>query len=114
MANKPPSAETYAPMADRFISPSPPMEGYAREILTILVEECAEVQQRATKAMRFGVGETQPGQPFSNAQRLAAEIGDLLEMVDRAISIGLINQDDIDMGRRHKRQQLAIYMQFKP
>lgn len=97
--------------ATKFVSPSPPMEGYERELLTILVEECAEVQQRATKALRFGIGEIQPRQEHTNSERLAAEIGDVLEMVDRVLAAGLIRQADIDAGRQHKRQQLAVYMQ---
>jgi len=101
-------------MAAPFRSPSPPLEGYPRELLTILVEECAEVQQRATKAMRFGIDERQPGQDLTNSERLAAEIGDLLEMIDRALDAGLINQIWIDYGRRHKQDQLAVYMQTQP
>lgn len=78
-------------------------------LLCRLVEECAEVQQRATKAMRFGISEKQPGQDFTNAERLAAEIGDVLEMVERIKAAGLIRQADIDTGRRHKRRQLSVY-----
>jgi hypothetical protein len=98
-------------MSERFVSPSPPMSGHPRELLTILIEECAEVQQRATKALRFGIDEVQPGQTFTNAERLAAELGDLIEMVERVKAAGLVLQRDIDMGRRHKQHQLEIYMQ---
>ncbi len=51
-------------------------------LLVSLAEECAEVAQRATKALRFGLDETQPGQPISNAVRLVDELEDLALIVD--------------------------------
>lgn len=98
-------------MPERFRSPLPPPEGIDRELLTILVEECAEVQQRATKALRFGLAEVQPGQPHDNAARLAHEVGDLLEMVDRLCDIGVIRRDAVQNGRRRKRSQLKKFLQ---
>ncbi len=47
-------------MVEKFTTPAPLPTAYQREILTILIEECAEVQQRATKMLRFGIEETQP------------------------------------------------------
>ncbi len=46
-------------------------------LLSILAEECAEVAQRASKALRFGLAESQPGQPLSNAERIRLEFADL-------------------------------------
>lgn len=46
-------------------------------LLTILAEECAEVAQRASKALRFGVNEVEPGQEETNAKRLLMELVDL-------------------------------------
>lgn len=46
-------------------------------LLTCLAEECMEVAQRATKAIRFGLQEIQPGQPHTNAERLTLELNDL-------------------------------------
>jgi len=51
-------------------------------LLTILQEECAEVSQRAAKAIRFGLDEVQEGQPFDNHARLAGELKDLLAAVE--------------------------------
>jgi NTP pyrophosphatase (non-canonical NTP hydrolase) len=47
-------------------------------LLTILAEECAEVAQRASKALRFGPHEKQPGQDYTNLERIEAEMADLL------------------------------------
>lgn len=94
-----------------FVSPEPPPTPYQRELLEILIEECAEVQQRATKMLRFGVQEIQPGQDLTNAQRLAREYGDVTEVADRLSEIGLMPQRDIAEGRFSKRRQLAKYLQ---
>jgi hypothetical protein len=47
-------------------------------LLTIIAEESAEVSQRATKALRFGLDEVQQGQPHNNADRMLIEFADLL------------------------------------
>ncbi len=47
-------------------------------LLVILSEECCEVAHRASKALRFGLDEVQAGQDLTNAQRLTAEMADLL------------------------------------
>lgn len=102
-------------MSERYITPAALPTPYENELLTILIEECAEVIQRATKAQRFGLTEVQPGQPLSNSTRLAHEIGDLFEVVDRlrAENGPIVSQDVLD-GKANKRQQLAKFMQFKP
>jgi hypothetical protein len=57
-------------------------------LLTILSEECAEVSQRATKALRFSLSEVQPGQDFTNAQRIMHEWADLAGTLDLLIAEG--------------------------
>jgi hypothetical protein len=52
----------------------------SEHLLTCLAEECAEVGQRVSKALRFGLAEVQPGQPLNNAQRIAAEVKDVLSV----------------------------------
>lgn len=99
---------------EKFVSPCAPPEGYVRELLTILVEECAEVQQRATKALRFGVGEVQPGQALNNIERLSLEVGDLLEVLDSLEGEGALSPAHIDEGQANKRRQLDRYMQARP
>ena len=49
------------------------------------MEECAEVSQRASKALRFGLTDpagTEPGQPYINKDRLLMEINDLYAVID--------------------------------
>jgi hypothetical protein len=101
-------------MTEKFITPGELPTPHERELLTILIEECAEVQQRATKALRFGLSEIQPGQLFTNKFRLGGEVGDLLEVIDRCLKAEVLRQTSIEEGRVHKRKQLDKYMQTEP
>lgn len=96
---------------EKFKSPCPPPTPYQRELLEILIEECAEVQQRATKMLRFGVEEVQPGQDLNNAERLSLEFGDLREIGYRCQQEGLILTSLAEAGRYRKRLQLQKFMQ---
>jgi hypothetical protein len=51
-------------------------------LLICLSEECAEVSQRASKALRFGLQEVQSGQEQTNAERIAQEFQDLLAIIE--------------------------------
>lgn len=99
---------------DKFISPYPLPTAREREILVILIEECAEVQKRATKALRFGLGETQPGHSYDNSGRLSLEVGDVLTTIDLARNEGILQATAIAEGKAHKLEQLAKYMQTEP
>lgn len=98
-------------MSDKFVTPCPLPTDYEREVLTILIEECAEVQQRATKLLRFGRDEIQPGQELSNAERLSHELGDLKAIVQLASEAGLIFGRLIEEAAKRKRAKLFKYMQ---
>ena len=52
-------------------------------LLTILSEECNEVGQRVSKALRFGLTEVEPGYEFkmNNAERILQEYCDLMAVV---------------------------------
>jgi hypothetical protein len=82
-----------------------------REILVILMEEAAEVQQRASKLLRFGRDEIQEGHHLNNAQRLSLEIGDMAVLVQMAIDEGLVIPGDITARAARKREKLRKYMQ---
>lgn len=53
-------------------------------LLTIAGEEGLEVAHRASKALRFGLTEIQPGQEKTNWERLMGELHDLLAAVEMA------------------------------
>lgn len=50
-------------------------------LLTCLAEEANEVAVRASKAIRFGLEEAQPGQDENNAERLMRELNDMMAVI---------------------------------
>lgn len=88
-------------------------------LLTILAEECAEVAQRATKALRFGLQETEPGQNDNNATRLVGEYVDLLAVVEMLCDNGAlpkIAQAEfrvlIDMSLQLKKVKIEHFLKY--
>lgn len=59
-------------------------------LLVILAEECAEVQQQVTKALRFGLDDHEPGKVETNRMRLRAELHDLTAAVEMLVESGSI------------------------
>lgn len=87
-------------------------------LLTILAEECNEVAVRASKALRFGVDEVEPGQPLTNAERINAEVIDLmaaLEMLNDANMLpalsprGMIPYQHLTAAKKAKVEKFLIY-----
>ena len=70
------------------------------ELLVILMEECAEVQQEASKLIRFG------SDTWADVLNFEKEIGDLLCMIDLCHKQGLINEDAIIQAAEAKREKL--------
>lgn len=99
---------------EKFVTTEPLPTDREREILNILIEEAAEIQHRACKALRFGLLDTQPGQGLTNKSRLAEEVGDLLGIMDLGIAEGVLRSDVIATARRAKQAKLAKFMQTEP
>lgn len=53
-------------------------------LLIRAMEECAEVAQRLSKALVFGLGEVQPGHIDDNRTRVLQEYGDLVQVMRMA------------------------------
>lgn len=69
------------------------------ELLTVTMEECAEVIQSASKIIRFGYTE-------ESRFNLAKEIGDLMCMVDLLKRDGFITDDEIEIYKSEKAEKL--------
>ncbi len=86
----------------------------AEHLLSCLAEECAEVAQRVSKALRFGLSEVQPGQPLNNAQRIVYELGDLMSVAIMLQEDGVLPEpaEDFDELLAAKRVKVEFYMAF--
>jgi hypothetical protein len=77
--------------------------------LIMLMEECAEVAHRASKQLRFGRDEVQPGQDQPNHARLREEIMDVHAVIERLIEANLIEPisfADTDEHRKNKQAKV--------
>lgn len=68
----------------------------SEHLLSCLAEECAEVAQRVSKALRFGLAEIQPGQPLTNAQRIEQELTDLIAVAAKLNDENILDMNGID------------------
>jgi hypothetical protein len=75
---------------------------YEKEMLTITMEECAEVIQACSKVIRFGETPT-------NLTALEKEIGDLYCMIDMLHQHDYISYTRIDDYSLLKREKLKVY-----
>ena len=79
-------------------------------LLMILAEECAEVAQRVSKALRFGLDEVQPGQQLTNEQRIWGEMNDLAgvgEMLIAARGAGGFCRDAVEAKKAKVERYLS-------
>lgn len=79
---------------------------YEKELLTVLMEECAEVIQAASKVIRFGPDSTWEGQ--SALSNLEKELGDLQCMVDllhQHDMVSYVNMDECAVRKYEKLKE---------
>lgn len=77
---------------------------YKTELLVVLMEECAEVIQEASKIIRFGEDAEYNGE--TALSRLEKELGDLQCMVDLLHANNMISYDNLEKYADAKEQKL--------
>ncbi|MBU4427646.1 MAG: hypothetical protein L6406_04850 [Desulfobacterales bacterium] len=82
-------------------------------LLTCLAEECAELQQAISKALRFGLQDRYPGASTTNAQDIAKESIDVLAVIDLLQEQGIITQPrETKAMYDAKRKRVNEYMKY--
>lgn len=61
-------------------------------LLTVLSEECSEVQQAVSKALRFGAKDSRPGTNTTNAKDIEKEFIEAMAVRDMLRELGVITQ----------------------
>ena len=77
---------------------------YQHELLVILMEECAEVIQEASKIIRFGEDNEYNGE--TALQRLEKELGDLQCMIELLHSADMVSSTKLDIYADEKYEKL--------
>lgn len=79
-------------------------------LLTCLTEECAEIQQATTKALRFGLNDDY--KEITPSDAIVLECNDLLAVVELLVEEGAIK----DIGQREainkKKEKLLKFMEY--
>jgi NTP pyrophosphatase (non-canonical NTP hydrolase) len=81
-------------------------------MLTILAEECAEVQKAICKALRHGLDSVNPStlDSDSNRQEIEHKMGDVLALSDILIGNGTLSMTNIGYWRNSKPQRMKPYL----
>lgn len=74
----------------------------AQELLTILMEECGETIQSASKIIRFGLD-------ADNRENLVKEVGDLLCMIELLHEYDMVAWSELEERAIVKRKKLEKY-----
>jgi len=82
------------------------------ELLVILSEECAEVQQAAIKCIRFGMTSVSTVDPTgpNNTQRLESELGDLMAMFKLVLQESNLSEQNIMNAAEAKLVKVEKFM----
>ena len=71
---------------------------YDTELLVITMEECGEMIEACSKAIRC--------EDFVDNERMIEEVGDVLVMIDLMIKRGLVKQKDLEARKTVKIEKL--------
>jgi hypothetical protein len=82
-------------------------------LLICLMEECAEVAQRASKAIRFGIDGVQEGNPLNNSERIMVEYCDFIAVVEMLQDEGAIARIKTRREIEKKKRKVEKYMSLK-
>jgi hypothetical protein len=97
-------------MNDRYRPNGKPLTEREREILTVLIDECGEVIQSATKLLRFGK-ENRPDTGKSNTDVLSEECGDLRYLLTMVRDADLTDAVVERQAAERKHDRMRWYMQ---
>lgn len=81
-------------------------------LLTCLIEEAAEIQQAATKALRFGTDDGYPGSKTTNAQNIARECCDIVAIIEMLEDKGIIEKTGTMLAIQRKKAKVSAFMEY--
>jgi len=82
------------------------------EVIAVLSEECAEVQQEIGKILRHGLDSKNPFDPKSvtNLEKLRIELGDILAALELLERVGLVSRSELETLKERKLKKLPRFL----
>jgi NTP pyrophosphatase (non-canonical NTP hydrolase) len=81
-------------------------------LLSCLIEECAEVQKAAAKALRFGLNSINPGTNFSNEQEVIKEFAEVVAVMELLEDEGIFKSMGSIQTIESKKARVLHFMQY--
>lgn len=81
-------------------------------LFTITTEECAEVSQRVSKILRFGIHEIQPGKDRNNVERFLDEYADLQAVIEMLEADGVLKVPDLTERKEKKKVKVEKFLEY--
>jgi len=81
-------------------------------LLACLIEEAAEIQQAATKALRFGTEDGYPGGNTTNAEDIAIECCDIIAVIEMLEECGIIEKSGTLQAINAKKARVSQFMEY--
>ena len=82
-------------------------------LLTCLSEECAEIQQAVSKALRFGLDNYDPKDSFINEAAIRWELNDLQAVKEMLVEEGILKAEtnkESEYVRQCKKDKVKLFM----
>ncbi len=82
-------------------------------LLTCIIEECAEVQQSVSKALRFGLEDGYPGSDTTNAEDISIEVTELFAVIEMCRKRRIISPPAKSMTIfKSKQKRVKEYIEY--
>lgn len=81
-------------------------------LLVCLAEECAEVGQAVSKALRFGLTDGYPETDRTNATDIAFEVSDLFAVIEMLVECGAIQPCWGEPRLSNKKKKIEEFMRY--
>jgi hypothetical protein len=79
-------------------------------LLTILIEECAEIQKDTSKALRFGLNDFY-NTPPCNKEKISTEVADLMGIYSMLVKEGVLDHfpEELIERKKNKIEKFLLY-----
>ena len=81
-------------------------------LLTVLMEECSEVQKDICKSLRFGLSDTYKENKPLNKENITTELTDLIAVAQMLVEEGFIDDFMLQEKINNKKQKVEKFLNY--